>query len=128
MKIDMKEKQNKRGATKVAPITPAQAMDVRIETFDENMIRAVNNLIQLNLKVTSSYVESRAKQKEIFAEYCKITGFENTTALHQQLLDRHVFDFEDLYRDKGWKVEYHKPDYTESHYDAYFVFSMKLKN
>lgn len=39
------------------------------------------------------------------------------------LFDRHWLDFEDLYRQKGWKVEYDKPAYCET-YPAYWKFTL----
>lgn len=37
------------------------------------------------------------------------------------VFENHWLDFEDLYRDKGWKVEYDKPSLGDS-YKARFIF------
>ena len=42
----------------------------------------------------------------------------------QEVFDRHWLDFEDLYREKGWDVEYDKPAYNEF-YKAKFIFKPK---
>jgi hypothetical protein len=41
-----------------------------------------------------------------------------------EVFDRHWLDFEDLYREKGWDVEYDKPAYNEF-YKAKFIFKRK---
>ena len=45
--------------------------------------------------------------------------------LRQKIYDQGWLDFEPLYREVGWNVEYDKPAYYE-HYDAYFKFTKKL--
>lgn len=79
---------------------------------------AVNNLIKKNYRGKGSFT---IKQKEIVAEIKK-----KKKVSSQFLFENNYLDFEDIYREQGWKVEYDKPAYCET-YDAYFKFTPKKK-
>lgn len=40
-----------------------------------------------------------------------------------EVYDKHYLDFEDIYREKGWIVEYNKPGYNET-YSATYEFTI----
>ena len=49
---------------------------------------------------------------------------DNDKPSRQEVFDKRWLDFEDLYREKGWDVEYDKPAYNEF-YKARFIFKGK---
>ena len=101
----------------VQPISPSKVH----HKIPDAIIEAVNKLIQQKWSGKSAVI----KQEEILA----IVSSEDPNDARpsvQTIFDRHYLDFEPLYRDAGWNVEYHKPDYTES-FKPYFVFTKKTK-
>ena len=65
--------------------------------------------------------EARILQKEIVE---RIMAKNNITS--ETLFKNHYLDFEYLYIDAGWGVEFNNPGYNET-YKAYFIFSKKVK-
>jgi len=108
----------------VQPITPQEAARKRLDSFEPEMITAVNNLIIKNLD--SSRRSASFKQEDVIKEYFKVKGVEETEKLRHSLFDRHQLDFEPIFRKAGWSVMFDKPGYNES-YEAYFKFEKKKK-
>lgn len=92
----------------VKPISPQEIK----KTIPDFVIEAVNELIaeKVNDKnyatVLQKHIVDRVKSKT------------------DQDFDYAWLDFENIFRDAGWNVNYDKPAYCES-YDAYFEFSPK---
>ena len=96
----------------VKPITPEEAMKAR-PPIPDFVFKAVNDLISLKARNTAKIT---IKQSEIVN---KIIEYRDVPK--QEIYDKKWLDFEDIYRDAGWKVTYDKPGYNES-YEAYFEF------
>jgi len=96
------------------PISPDEVGRVQRDSIPDVVFEAVNKLIG------QKFAGGRAtiKQEEILdalGEY----GIWRDTAFEKGYLN-----FEEAYREQGWKVEYDKPGYNES-YGAFFVFKAK---
>lgn len=97
------------------PISPNDVVAPEIPDF---VIDIVNRLIRQNYQSRRkcSVIEQREIVKEIKA-LINIYGLE---------FDIKWLDFEEMYRNAGWNVEYDKPGYNES-YEATFKFTKKEK-
>lgn len=97
------------------PISPD---DVIVPDIPDFVIDIVNRLIRQNYQSRRkcSVIEQREIVKEIKV-LINIYGLE---------FDIKWLDFEELYRNAGWNVEYDKPGYNES-YEATFKFTKKEK-
>jgi hypothetical protein len=106
----------------VKPITPQEAEEARKNAVPSFVIEAVNKL----LKKKWNGKEAIITQEEIISEIkpSNVLGLENGVRFRGAVFSNHWLDFEDLYRESGWKIEYDKPSYCES-YKAYFKFTKK---
>ena len=102
------------------PISPEKVEQIRIHEMPEAIIQATNELIVRSWNGRSATV----KVEEIVDQYFRVSGEEKNAATRGKLFDKHYLDIEPAYREAGWKVEFEKPDYTES-FPSYFVFSKK---
>ena len=103
----------------VMPISREEALKIRKENrngIPDLVFEVVNNLL-----LTKPWKNNRIfiTQDEILN---KLTGDEDCGKLNRQtILDKGWLDFEDIYRENGWKVTYDKPGYNEN-YKPYFIF------
>jgi hypothetical protein len=100
----------------VGPITPQEILADLPNIIPSFVFEAVNNLLKKKFRGESVTI----KQDTIMDEIAKL----QTTYTRQEIFDNKWMDFEKVYRDNGWKVEYDKPGYNET-YDAFFVFTPK---
>ncbi len=103
------------------PITPDQALKAKINAIPSFVIEAVNELLAKRF----SGVSCTIKQKEVIEKAEEIGMARGTIPGHasrQTFFNEHWLDFEPLFRDAGWKVEYDKPGWDES-YEPFWKFS-----
>lgn len=105
--------------SEIKPITPEEARNEAKSNIPDFVIIGINTAIK-NHYIKSGFT---IKQKDIVSEILK-NAPEGTT--QRILLDNHWLDFEDLYRNFGWKISYDKPGLDEN-YDAFFEFKSKSK-
>lgn len=110
------------------PITPAEARQQKLNSIPEFVIEAVNKLIVKKMSPNSkSFIllqEDIIKQIEIEGERMqawKPGGFD-----YNRVFEENWLDFEDIFRQAGWSVEYDKPTYCES-YKPNYKFREKVK-
>jgi hypothetical protein len=103
------------------PITPQEALDLKITTIPDVVIEAVNAMLTERM-TKSGYVSFL--QKELVARIVALSTAQGSPITSAQLYHNHWLDFEPFYEKAGWKVEYDKPAYCES-YEANFKFSRK---
>ena len=108
----------------VKPITPQEAEEARrnANAVPSFVIEAVNKLLKKKWDGKKAIIT----QEEIINEMkpSNVLGLENGARFRAKVFSNHWLDFEGLYREFGWKVEYDKPAYYES-YKAYFKFTKK---
>ena len=102
---------------KVKPISLDELVRKTKEEFPSVVIEVVNELI------AEKWDGHEAKIYQDTIVF-KILG--RTSYSKSEIFDKHLLDFEDIYRDEGWDVYYDKPAYCES-YKAYFVFKKASK-
>lgn len=100
----------------VKPITPDEVKHV----IPDFIIEVVNKLIQEKWDGHEAII----KQDEIM-DIVSSDDEDDDKPSRQKIYDQGWLDFEPLYREVGWNVEYDKSAYYEN-YDAYFKFTKKL--
>ena len=100
-------------------ITPAQVRKMRKDYIPECVFAAINELIVKHF----NGIESCIEQNEILNKICT----EETGLSRSDVFKYHYLDIEEIYGEKGWQVEYHKPDYNDFKDKAYFRFIEKFE-
>lgn len=96
----------------IEPIKPSD-VDFNIPDF---VIEIVNEFIKKEWDGEQSRILQTDIVNEIIARY---PGMEDITS--ETVFKNHWLDFEDVYRQVGWKVEYDKPGFNEF-YEPFFIF------
>ena len=104
-------------AVKITPITPDVVQEKFLEEIPDFIISTVNSLIIKNWNQTEKC--AKIKQEEILEKVLQLGNISS-----EEIFKKHWFDFEDIYRNVGWIVEYDKPLYYET-YPATFTFKKK---
>lgn len=99
----------------IKPISPEEV----VYNIPDFVIEAVNTLIRKNFRGQSFSIKS----KDIIAEGRK----EGRSGSNKDWFKEKWMDFEELYRESGWKVSYHQPCYGDSDFDSYYEFTPKNK-
>lgn len=102
----------------VQPIKPTDIVAAKKATIPDIVLESVNELIA----VKWDGHQARVKQDELVALILGKTSDDTLTS--DKLYKDHMLDFEDIYREAGWIVEYDRPAYNET-YPAAFTFSKK---
>lgn len=97
----------------VKPLSP----DEVVYNIPDFVIETVNQMIKNKYRGKSFTF----KAKELI-ELGRSTGKAGT---NKDWFGEKWMDFEDLYRDMGWKVKYEQPSYGDSNFDAYYEFTPK---
>ena len=97
------------------PLSPAEVLESKV--IDPRIFEVVNTiLLQRFTKGSTVTILKSEIENKLRTEYENIN-------IHE-LYQNKQFDFEDEYRNKGWKVEYDQPAYCET-YEASYKFSAK---
>lgn len=104
----------------IKPISPQEA--VTHATLPDWVIQGINNAILLHCKGSKQFT---IKQLHIVDEMMKVAP-EGTT--RDSIFKEGYLDFENIYRKAGWEINYDKPGYNETHYDAFFEFKARRRN
>ena len=103
----------------VVPISREEALKIRKENrngIPDLVFEVVNNLLLTKPRKNNKIIIS---QDEILNQ---LTGDEDCGRFNRQtILDKGWLDFEDIYREVGWRVTYDKPGFNDT-YKPYFVF------
>jgi len=99
----------------IKPITPDEVKHV----IPDFVIKAVNKLITEKWNGKEAIVT----QNEIMSIISSNDPDDDKPSRYT-VFDKHWLDFEDLYREAGWYVDYDKPDWGENG-TAYYKFTKK---
>jgi hypothetical protein len=99
-------------------ITPDEALHEKHNVIPEAVLNVVNQL----LRERWDNHTARITQAEVFKEAFAIMRADGANVTKDDFFKRHWLDFEQVYKNAGWKVEYDRPGYNES-YEAFWVFS-----
>ena len=100
-------------------LSPKEAITRAKNEVPELVVQAWNNLIVENLKVQGGKASSEFLLEELANQITLIMSIS-----YEQAKQKGWFDLEDIFRDKGWKVEFDRPGYNES-YSPKFTFKSK---
>ncbi len=103
------------------PITPQEAKAQKLLIIPNYIIEAVNELLIKHLSSGRAIILRDAIIYAAYMRWLECSGSANFDFFKKNLYDNHFLDFEDIYISAGWKVTYHRPDYTEF-YDPYYEF------
>ncbi len=102
---------------KVLPITPAEAESNKKIDIPDYVIESVNYLLSKNIRKGQADFFQNDLIEEILKRAPEIT--------REDIFKDNMLDFEPLYKDSGWSVQYDKPGYNED-YEANFSFRRKM--
>lgn len=97
------------------PCTPDEIGALKGALLPKEVFQSVNELLAEKYTAGSA----RILQNEIITRL--MSKMDITRA---EIFNRGLLNFEEVYRDYGWKVVYDKPDYNED-YEASFTFQRK---
>lgn len=97
------------------PITPSEVADQKLKDIPDFVIEIVNKLIASNFSGSRSCFQQEAVVAAILAA-------QPEGVTRQAIFNNGWLNFEEIYRQAGWTVEYDKPGYNET-YAANFTFS-----
>jgi hypothetical protein len=105
----------------VQPITPQEALELKITTIPDEVIEVVNQMLAERMTKNPRIF---LLQKDIVANVILRMSTTGKVVTSRMIYDNHWMDFEPFYEKAGWKVVYDKPGYCES-YEANFTFTKK---
>lgn len=103
----------------IKPITPQEITDQKLKIFPEFVFEAFNQLLAEKFVNRTSKVN--LPQKEVIDKIISLSG---ETINRTDIFENGYLNVEQVYRDSGWIVDYHKPSYADM-FDAYFEFRAK---
>lgn len=103
--------------SQLKPFSPSEVLATKISNIPDFVIDAVNEL--LIEKIDARGKRAIIKQDDVID---KLAGRMPMGLSRNDVFSNNWLDFEPLFRENGWKVEYDKPGYDES-YDAHWVFT-----
>lgn len=99
-------------------ITPKDLVKEKKKVIPDFVIRTINRLIAKNWNGSESKIFQESIVQEIY---------EDSSYTREDIFKEKWLEFEDVYREAGWKVEYDKPSWNESG-KAYFLFTKDVEN
>lgn len=108
----------------VQPITPQEALDLKITTIPDEIIETVNRMLAERMTKNGSVT---LMQDDICKQSIALFAERGCGVTNHDIYAGHWLDFEPFYEKAGWKVVYDKPAYCES-YEPNFTFSRQDKS
>ncbi len=99
----------------VKPLSPDEVVLAKTASMPDEVIETFNLLIATKWDGTSARI-TQSDAVEALCDRMKIA--------RKDVFGRHLLDVEDIYRSKGWNVEYDRPAYNEN-FEASFIFKKK---
>lgn len=99
----------------IKPISPSEIAGIKQQVIPANVIDIFNRAIAKNFSDGISIVI----QDSIVSQIVNVMGGSRSIVFQERWLD-----IEELYREQGWKVTYHKPAYNETG-KAYWTFEVE---
>lgn len=104
----------------IKPIKPSEVTEKKLTAIPNEMIQAVNDCI---VKHWNGHYASFS-QEELIERYFEITGKFNIENNRKELFNERHLNFEPIFENEGWDIEYDKPAYNET-YEHKFTFKIK---
>jgi hypothetical protein len=97
------------------PITPEEVARLKFEAFPDWVFEAINTCIAAKWNGLWAIVY----QKDIMTKMQELSKY-------PAFIKQEYLDFEDAYRETGWKVTFTPPEYGQNHNEAFFTFERAL--
>lgn len=102
------------------PITPEEAKKRHSAEFvPDEIYEVIDDLLAkrygASIKIT---------QKEVIAKALEKMRSDGTSVPQEDFFTNHWLDIEPAYEAQGWLVKYCAPDYGDTNFDAYWLFSV----
>lgn len=114
----------------VKPMSPSEVLANKVHVLPPEVIRAVNQLLTERFDGH----QARFNQEEIvnkiiymFADLDTNGRGGSVNCTKEKIYEKHWLDFEPIYRQEGWVVEYDNPGYNES-YTPNWKFRKSMDN
>lgn len=104
------------------PITPAQAKNQRRAGIPDFVFDVVNTLLVENLNSTCT--GALLLQKDIAKAIREHPEYQTYDEPRPDIYKQGWMDFEEHYKQAGWKVDYDRPGYNEN-YEPKYIFSSR---
>jgi hypothetical protein len=105
---------------KAEPISPDDVIKLKGKNIPQEVIEVFNTLIAKHWNGRSAIL----MQEEVIKEILKSFKAADKPMTRSILFEENYLEIDDLFRKRGWKVEYDKPGYNES-YEASWTFSKR---
>lgn len=103
----------------VKPISPDEAMFSKQDVIPEVVLEVVNQLLKERYNGRDSV---RILRRDVLDEALARMRADGVSVTKDEFFKRHWLDFEQAYRNVGWKVDYDSPVYNES-YEPSWTFT-----
>ena len=103
------------------PIIPIEVLKKREEEIPDVVIEAINNLLVEEYRIGSTSIV--LKQDDIVDILVESYGLDKN-----EIFDKGWLDFEPLFIDAGWEVEFDKPSWRETHPSTFKFTRGKVPN
>jgi len=110
---ELEELEEARHSSKVKPLSPSE-ITIELPGF---VIETINEMIKKKYRGSSFSF----KAKELIA----LGRSKGRTGSNKDWYAEKWMDFEEVYRNQGWKVRYEQSSYGDSNFDAYYEFTPK---
>jgi len=101
------------------PIRPDEVVSKKKEVMPSQVIDAVNECIAENWDGRQSVIREDVLVTKIRFKFLNEIS-------RQEIYDKKYLDFEPIYEDADWNIEYDRPGYNET-YQATFIFTERKK-
>jgi hypothetical protein len=88
------------------PCTPDEIGSLKLKVFPKEVFQSVNELLAENFT---------AGRADIYQDDIIARIMSKMEITRQQIFDKGLLNFEEVYSNYGWKVSYDKPGYNESY-------------
>jgi hypothetical protein len=107
----------------IKPFSPTEACANKVLAIPKEIIQAVNELLAERYNDRAAI---HITLKEVKARCRKILGIDGLSSDGDEVdaWPSSFWDFEPVYRDQGWTVDYDRPTHNES-YDGYYIFGIR---
>lgn len=102
----------------VKPLSPEDVRKAKAQIFPPAVIRAVNHVLAMQYQ--NDFGVIRVLQNTVI----ELAMLEMPDTEREDFFEKGWLNFESLYQDQGWKVEYDKPGSTDL-YAAHWLFSKR---
>lgn len=104
----------------VKPITPKEVKESRLNNIPDEVILAVNRALMS--ESVSGEVQITVMQSDLIEGIQAQFALAGREISKEEIFKNKYLNFEDIYKNAGWKISYDEPAYNENYYKPRFIF------